>query len=71
MFLEFKVSDKKYSLPLQKGDDVIATIDNFLKINRIKINDLKSLKLAEEGGDGLISQRIAQTIIKVFKFAAS
>lgn len=71
MSLEFKVKNKKHSLSLQRGEDVIATIDKFLKINRIRLNNLKGLKIIEEEGDGMISQRIAQTIIKIFKFAAS
>lgn len=48
----------------ENSDNVLSALDKLLKKNRIKIGDIKDVKLEVSKKAGLTSQRIIKSIIK-------
>jgi len=61
--LTFIYLGKKYKVISQKGDDLLIALDNFLKMNKIKVTQLKSFKLKFSPDSGLITRRIARAMV--------
>lgn len=54
----------KYKMIARDSDKILSTLDKLLKRNKIKIGDIKSIKLEISKKAGLTSQRIVKAIVK-------
>ncbi len=63
VILYFSYLDKKHKVISQKGEDLLVALDNFLKLNKIKVTQIKSFKLKFSPDSGLITRRIARAMV--------
>lgn len=54
----------RQKLIAKNTDEILSTLDKFLKKNKIKLESLKDIKLKVNKKAGLTSKRITKTIIK-------
>lgn len=64
--LSFTVKNHKYSLDIEKGQDILLTLDNFLKSNTLKLTNLKGIQIRCFGQDS-VSLRVAKIIVGAIK----
>ena len=67
IYLSFQVDNKKYQVEAERGEDLLNSLDNFLKKRRINIVQLNHLKLDLSREKSVTSQRIAQVIVQAIK----
>lgn len=60
--VSFVVKNKKYSLNIDKGQDILLALDNFLKNNKLKCTCLKNVKIHCLGAKDSVSCRIAKIV---------
>ncbi|MFA5392449.1 MAG: hypothetical protein WC306_02010 [Candidatus Paceibacterota bacterium] len=69
IFLSFCVSNKKYQVKSDKGEDLLISLDKFLKKNRINHKNIRRVFLDTSQEKSITSIRIAQAILKALKIA--
>ncbi len=62
-----KVKGKYFEIIIQKGEDLLISLDKFLKKNKIDKSEIEDLKLDFSLEQSLISKRIVLTIVKTIK----
>lgn len=67
IILSFLVKDKRYQVQAKRGEDLLVSLDNFLKKRRIRIVQLKQLQLDLSQEKSITSKRIAQVILQAIK----
>jgi len=68
--LYFQTDDgKRHQIKTEKGEDLIPALDKFLKKNKISITRIRNWFLRENQEKSIISQRIAQAILKALKIS--
>ena len=69
IFLSFRTVEKqKYRIQAEKGEELIKTLDKFLKKNKIKIASIKKWYIDFFEEKSITSQRISQSILHALKF---
>lgn len=58
----FAVKNTKYKLEVQKGDDILVALDNFIKNNKLKFTRFKNVKIRCFGPKDSVSCRIGKII---------
>jgi len=60
---------KKYQLEARQGEDLLISLDKFLKKNKISIKNIRRVFLDTSQEKSVTSVRIAQAILKALKIA--
>lgn len=60
--LSFTAKNKKYSLDIERGQDVLMALDKFLKSNKLEITYLKNVKVDCFEMKDSVSCRVLKTI---------
>lgn len=70
MLFSFRVKHQKFAYKLRHGEEILATLDKFLKTSKLHLTVLKNLRfsLEKEEESGLTAQRNVELVIKVLKF---
>jgi len=69
IFLSFNTVEKqKYRIQVEKSEELIKTLDKFLKKNTIRITSIKDWKVDFFQEKSITSQRILQSILHALKF---
>lgn len=69
IFLSFNTIEKqKYRIQVEKSDELLKTLDKFLKKNKIKVTSIKDWKVDFSKEKSITSQRISQSILYALKF---
>jgi len=69
IFLSFRTVEKqKYRIQAEKGEELLKTLDKFLKKNKIKIASIKKWYIDFFEEKSITSQRISQSILHALKF---
>jgi len=69
IFLSFNTVEKrKYRIKVEKGEELLKTLDKFLKKNTIKTASIKDWKVDFFQEKSITSQRISQSILHALKF---
>lgn len=72
IFLSFTcqtfLKKQRYRIQAEKGEELLKTLDKFLKKNKIKSTSIKSWFLDFFQEKSITSQRIAQSILHALKF---
>lgn len=72
IFLSFTrqtlLKKQRYRIQAEKGEELLTTLDKFLKKNKIKPTSIKSWSLDFFQEKSITSQRIAQSILHALKF---
>lgn len=69
IFLFFDTIEKqRYRIQAEKSDELLKTLDKFLKKNKIKITNIKDWKVDFSKEKSITSQRISQSILSALKF---
>lgn len=61
----FTAKNKKYQLDLQRGDDVLVALDNFLKSNRLDDTYFQKVKIDCLDQKESVSCRIVKLVLSV------
>jgi hypothetical protein len=69
ILLSFWVNNKKCQVKADNGEDLLISLDKFLKKNRIKSKDINRIFLDTSQEKSITSKRIAQAILKALKIA--
>jgi hypothetical protein len=69
ILLSFWFSSKKYQVKADNGEDLLISLDKFLKKNKIKPKDIRRVFLDTSQEKSITSKRIAQAILKALKIA--
>lgn len=67
IILSFKKDKQKYSIEVEKGEELLFALDKFLKKNKIKYASIKDWQLEFFQEKSIISKRIAQSILHALK----
>lgn len=59
----------KYKLVAENTDKILYTLDKIFKKNKIKLEDVESIKLEVDKKAGITSQRVVKAIIKALRFS--
>ncbi len=69
IFLSFNtIGKQKYRIKAEKSEELLKTLDKFLKKNTIKIASIKDWKVDFSQEKSITSQRISQSILYALKF---
>jgi len=69
IFLAFNTIERqKYRIQVEKGEDLLKTLDKFLKKNRIKVASIKNWIVSFSHEKSITSQRISRSILYALKF---
>jgi len=69
IFLSFStIGKQKYRIQAEKSEELLKTLDKFLKKNKIKITSIKSWHIDFFQEKSITSQRISQSILRALKF---
>lgn len=69
IFLAFNTIERqRYRIQVEKGEDLLKTLDKFLKKNRIKVTSIKNWIVSFSEEKSITSQRISQSILHALKF---
>jgi predicted DNA-binding protein with PD1-like motif len=69
IFLTFStVKRPKYRIQVVKGEDLLKTLDKFLKKNKIKVASIKNWSISFFEEKSITSQRISRSIFHALKF---
>jgi len=66
--LFFEERKQKYQIQAETGEELLKTLDKFLKKNTIKIASIKDWKVDFFQEKSITSQRISQSILHALKF---
>jgi len=69
LILSFTVKGRLYTIKSNDGEDLLVSLDKFLKKNRIKPKDINRIFLDTSQEKSITSKRIAQAILKALKIA--
>jgi len=69
ILLSFWVNSKKYQVRADNGEDLLISLDKFLKKNKIEPKDIHRVFLDTSQEKSITSIRIAQAILKALKIA--
>lgn len=65
--LSFKKDKQKYTIEVERGEELLIALDKFLKKNRIEYASIKNWQLGFFQEKSIISKRIAQSILHALK----
>jgi len=68
IILFFEERKQKYQIQAETGEELLKTLDKFLKKNTIKIASIKDWKVDFFQEKSITSQRISQSILHALKF---
>jgi len=69
IFLSFStIGKQKYRIQAEKSEELLKTLDKFLKKHRIKVASIKSWYIDFFQEKSITSQRISQSILCALKF---
>lgn len=68
MLLTIKHKDQKFEQVLQKSEEVVPSIDKFLKAHRIPLSEI-NIYLDCQGGENSLSCRAARSILETLKLS--
>ncbi len=69
IFLSFNtIKKQKYYIQVEKSDELLKTLDKFLKKDKIKVASIKDWKVDFSKEKSITSQRISQSILYALKF---
>jgi len=69
IFLSFStIGKQKYCIHVEKAEELLKTLDKFLKKNKIKIASIKNWYIDFFEEKSITSQRISQSILHALKF---
>jgi hypothetical protein len=69
LILSLKVKGRLYNIQSKDGEDLLFSLDKFLKKHRIDLKDIHCLSLDTSQEKSVTSKRIAQVILKALKIA--
>ena len=69
ILLSFWVKTKKYQVKTDNGEDLLISLDKFLKKNKINQKNINRVFLDTSQEKSITSIRIAQAILKALKIA--
>lgn len=69
ILLSFWFRRKKYQVKADNGENLLVSLDKFLKKNKIKPKDIHRVILDTSQEKSITSKRIAQAILKALKIA--
>lgn len=67
IFLSFRAKNKKYKVRAERGEDLLLSLDIFLKKHRINLIDAKEMRLDFSQEKSITSRRVAQAILQAIK----
>lgn len=67
--ISFVVKNKKYKLNIEKGEDVLLALDNFVKNNKLEFTHFENVKMRCLGPKDSVSCRIGRIITFVLNEA--
>lgn len=65
--LSFEEKARKYRIQAEKGEDLLPSLDKFLKKHKINKAIIKNWQISFYKEKSIISKRIAQSIFQVLK----
>jgi len=69
IFLTFNtIKGQKYRIEVAKGEDLLKTLDKFIKKNKIKVASIKNWVVSFFQEKSITSQRISRSILHALKF---
>lgn len=63
----FEIKNKKYSLNIERGQDALKALDNFLKSNKLEGTYFKKVKVDCLGQEDSVSCRIVKLVLSVLR----
>ncbi|MDQ5882714.1 MAG: hypothetical protein QG648_67 [Patescibacteria group bacterium] len=69
IILSFWANHKKYQVTAESGDELLFSLDKFLKKNRISFKKIRRFALDTSQEKSITSLRIAQVILKALNIA--
>jgi len=69
LILSFTVKGRLYRIKSNDGEDLLISLDKFLKKNKIEPKDIRCVFLDTSQEKSITSIRIAQAILKALKIA--
>jgi len=69
ILLSFWVNSKKCQVRADNGEDLLISLDKFLKKNKINQRNIRRVFLDTSQEKSITSKRIAQAILKALKIA--
>jgi len=69
LILSFTVKGRLYRIESSDGEDLLVSLDKFLKKNKIKLKDIRRVFLDISQEKSITSKRIAQAILQALKIA--
>jgi len=69
LILSFTVKGRLYRIKSNDGEDLLISLDKFLKKNKINQKNLRRVFLDTSQEKSITSKRIAQAILKALKIA--
>jgi predicted DNA-binding protein with PD1-like motif len=70
IILSFKVKRQKHQIRVERGEDLLLSLDKFCKKHKIEKASIKNWQLSYYQQKSIISKRIAQSIFDALKIAA-
>lgn len=67
--LSFTAKNRKYSLSIEKGQDILLALDNFIKNNKLEFTCFENVKIHCFGPKDSVSCRIGKIIAFVLNKA--
>jgi len=69
IFLTFNtIKRQRYHIQVEKGEELLKTLDKLLKKNRIKIAGIKNWTISFSQEKSITSRRISRSILHALKF---
>ncbi len=71
MLINFIFKNKKVSIPIKRGDDILRTIDKLKKYDKIDILRIKGINIEYEAGENpsQMAERILSVILQASNFS--
>lgn len=67
IFLFFRVKNKKYQIKAERGEDLLLSLDIFLKKHKISLIDIQDVQLDFSQEKSVTSRRVAKAILQAIK----
>ena len=67
IFLFLRVKNKKYQIRVRRGEDLLSSLDIFLKKRKIGLTDVQDVQLDFSSEKSITSRRVAQAILQAIK----
>lgn len=69
LILSFTVKGRLYTIKSNDGENLLVSLDKFLKKHKIELQEIRHLKLDTSQEKSVTSKRIAQVILQALKIA--